>query len=44
VGVVCESVADEDRDVDVVTEPTNYTKLSKKITRGGRQFNKLKPV
>jgi hypothetical protein len=28
----------------IVTEPTNYTKLSKKITRRGRQFNKLKPV
>jgi hypothetical protein len=27
-----------------VTEPTNYMKLSKKITRRGRQFNKLKPV
>jgi hypothetical protein len=27
-----------------VTELTNYMKLSKKITRRGRQFNKLKPV
>jgi hypothetical protein len=27
-----------------VTEPTNYTKLSKKITCRDRQFNKLKPV
>jgi hypothetical protein len=27
-----------------VTEPTNYMKLSKKIARQGRQFNKLKSV
>jgi hypothetical protein len=28
----------------IVTEPTNYTKLSKKITRRSRQFSELKPV
>ena len=28
----------------VVTEPTNYTKLSKKIIRPSRRFSKLKPV
>jgi hypothetical protein len=27
-----------------VTEQTNYTKLSKKITRQSRRFSKLKPV
>ena len=27
-----------------VTEPSNYTKLSKKITRQSRRFSKLKPV
>jgi hypothetical protein len=27
-----------------VTEPTNYTKLSKKIIRQSRRFSKLKPV
>ena len=27
-----------------VIEPTNYTKLSKKITRQSRRFSKLKPV
>ena len=27
-----------------VTEPTNYTKLSKKITRQSRRLSKLKPV
>jgi len=30
--------------VAVVTEPTNYMKLSKKITRQSRRFSKLKPV
>jgi hypothetical protein len=28
----------------VVTESTNYTKLSKKITHQSRRFSKLKPV
>ena len=27
-----------------ITEPTNYTKLSKKIIRQSRRFSKLKPV
>jgi uncharacterized membrane protein len=27
-----------------VTEPTNYTKLSRKIIYRSRQFSKLKPV
>ena len=27
-----------------VTEPTNYTKLSKKIIRQSRRFSKLKPL
>jgi autonomous glycyl radical cofactor GrcA len=30
--------------IPAVTEPTNYPKLSKKITRRSRRFNKLKPV
>ena len=29
---------------DIVTEPTNYTKLSKKIIHQSRRLNKLKPV
>ena len=29
---------------ETVTEPTNYTKLSKKIIRQSRRFSKLKPV
>ena len=33
----------EDESVPV-TEPTNYTKLSKKIIRQSRRFSKLKPV
>jgi hypothetical protein len=34
----------DESSVKIVTEPTNYTKLSKKITRRGKRFNKLKPV
>ena len=30
--------------LQTVTEPTNYTKLSKKIIRQSRRFSKLKPV
>jgi hypothetical protein len=30
--------------INCVTEPTNYTKLSKKITRQSRRFSKLKTV
>jgi hypothetical protein len=29
---------------NIVTEPTNYMKLSKKITHQRRQFSKLKPI
>ena len=32
------------RSTQAVTEPTNYTKLSKKIIRQSRRFSKLKPV
>ena len=31
-------------EAEPVTEPTNYTKLSKKIIRQSRRFSKLKPV
>jgi hypothetical protein len=30
--------------IPAVTELTNYTKLSKKITRQSKRFSKLKPV
>jgi hypothetical protein len=39
--VLCLSEGDEPNSV---TEPTNYTKLSKKITRWSRQFSELKPI
>jgi hypothetical protein len=42
-------VIDTDKEVSfvyevAVTEPTNYMRLSKKITRQSRRLNKLKPV
>jgi uncharacterized membrane protein len=30
--------------MSAVTEPTNYPKLSEKITRQSKRFSKLKPV